>query len=82
MKLLFLSRVLNQDMAGPEKEATFMMQLLNARIKWKEMDCPKPSTLGRQHPLEFLVIFLIPPLITTLYCSRCPWLHYHHGISQ
>ena len=33
LKLLFLSRVLNQDMAGPQKEATFMMQILNARIK-------------------------------------------------
>ena len=47
LKLLLLSRVLNQDMAGPQKEATFMMQILNARIKWKEMNCPKPSTLGR-----------------------------------
>ena len=33
MKLLLMSRVLNQDMAGPQKEATFMMQLLNAWIK-------------------------------------------------
>ena len=47
LKLLLLSRVLNQDMAGPQKEATFMMQILNARFKWKEMNCPKPSTLGR-----------------------------------
>ena len=47
LKLLLLSCVLNQDMAGPQKEATFMMQILNARIKWKEMNCPKPSTLGR-----------------------------------
>ena len=81
LKLLFLSCVLNQDMAGPQKEATFMMQLLNARIKWKEMDCPKPSTLGCQHPLEFLVIFLLPLLIFALYCLGCPWLHYHGGIS-
>ena len=47
LKLLLLSRVLNQDMAEPQKEATFMMQILNARIKWKEMNCPKPSILGR-----------------------------------
>ena len=47
LKLLLLLRVLNQDMAGPQKEATFMMQILNARIKWKEMNYPKPSTLGR-----------------------------------
>ena len=55
IKLLLLSRVLNQDMAGPQKEHTFMMQVLNARIKWKEMNCPKPSAQGRQHPQEFLV---------------------------
>ena len=30
MKLLLLLCILNQDMAGPQKEATFMMQLLNA----------------------------------------------------
>ena len=65
LKLLLMSHVLNQDMAGPQKEATFMMQLLNAR---KEMNCPKPSTLGRQHTLEFLVIFVLPPLISDLYC--------------
>ena len=52
LKLLLLSHVLNQDMAGPQKEATFMMQILNARIKWKEMNCPKSSTLGCQHTLE------------------------------
>ena len=69
LKLLLLSRVLNQDMAGPQKEATFMMQILNAQIKWKEMDCPKPSILGHEHTLEFLVIFLLPPLISDLYCS-------------
>ena len=33
LKLLLLSRVLNQDISGPQKEATFMMQILNARIK-------------------------------------------------
>ena len=66
MKLLILLHVLNEDMVGPQKEATFMMQLLNARIKWKEMDCPKPSILRQQHPLEFLVILLIPPLISAL----------------
>ena len=33
LKLLLLSRVLNQDMARPKKEATFMMQILNAKIK-------------------------------------------------
>ena len=43
LKLLLLSCVLNQDMAGPQKEATFMMQILNARIKWKEMNCPPLS---------------------------------------
>ena len=69
LKLLLLSRVLNQDMAGPQKEATFMMQILNARIKWKEMNCPKPSTLGCQHTLEFLVIFVLPYLIFDLHCS-------------
>ena len=69
LKLLLLSRVLNQDMAGPPKEATFMMQILNARIKWKEMNCPKPSTLGRQHTLEFLVILVLPSLISDLHCS-------------
>ena len=68
-KLLLVSRVLNQDMAWPQKEATFMMQILNARIKWKEMNCPKPSTLGRQYTLEFLVIFVLPSLISDLYCS-------------
>ena len=69
LKLLLLSCMLNQDIARPQKEATFMMQLLNARIKWKEMNCPKPSTLGWQHTLEFLVIFVLPPLISDLYCS-------------
>ena len=69
LKLLLLSRVLNQDMAGPQKEATFMMQILNARIKWKEMNCPKPSTLGHQHTLEFLVIFVLPSLKSDLHCS-------------
>ena len=69
LKLLLLSRVLNQDMVGPQKEATFMMQILNARIKWKEMNCSKPSTLGRQHTLEFLVIFVLPSLKSDLHCS-------------
>ena len=69
LKLLLLSRVLNQDMAGPQKEATFMMQILNAKIKWKEMNCPKPSTLRRQHTLKFLVIFVLPSLISDLHCS-------------
>ena len=46
-----------------------MMQILNARIKWKEMNCPKPSTPGRQHSLEFLVSFVLPPLISDLYYS-------------
>ena len=46
-----------------------MMQILNARIKWKEMNSPKPSTLGRQYTLEFLVIFVLPSLISDLYCS-------------
>ena len=69
LKLLLLSRVLNQDMAGPQKEATFMMQILNGRIKWKEMNYPKPSTLGRQHTLEFLVIFVLPSLKSDLHCS-------------
>jgi hypothetical protein len=55
IKLMLLSRVLNQDMAGPQREHTFMMQVLNARIKWNEMKRPKPSTHGRQHPQEFLV---------------------------
>ena len=41
LKLLLLSRVLNQDMAGPQKEATFMMQFLNAQIKWKEIVSPQ-----------------------------------------
>ena len=59
MKFLLLLRILNHDMAGLQKEVTFMMQLFNAWIKWKEMDRLKPSTLGCQHPLEFLdqVIF-------------------------
>ena len=70
LKLLLLSRVLNQDMAGPQKEATFMMQILNARIKWKEMNCSKPSTLGRQHTLEFLVILVLPSLLCDLHCSE------------
>ena len=69
LKLLLLSRVLNQDMAGPQKEVTFMMQILNARIKWKEMNCPKSSTLGCHHTLKFLVIFVLPSLIFDLYCS-------------
>ena len=69
LKLLLLSHVLNQDMAGTQKEATFMMQILNARIKWKEMNCPKPSTVGLQHTLEFLVIFVLPSLISDLYYS-------------
>ena len=69
LKLLLPSRVLNQDMAGPQKEATFMMQILNARIKWKEMNCPKPSTLRCQHTLEFLVIIVLPSLISDLHCS-------------
>jgi hypothetical protein len=55
IKLMLLSRVLNQDMAGPQKEHTFMMQVLNARIKWKEMKKPMPALQGRQHPIEFLV---------------------------
>ena len=69
LKLLLLSRVLNQDMAGLQKEATFMMQILNARIKCKEMNYPKPSTLGRQHSLEFLVILVLPSLLCDLHCS-------------
>ena len=69
LKLLLLSCLLNQNVAGPQKEATFMMQILNAKIKWKEMNCPKSSTLGRQHTLEILVIFVLPPLIFDLYCS-------------
>ena len=70
LKFLLLSRVLNQDMAGLQKEVTFMFQILNARIKWKEMNCPKSSTLGRQHTLEFLVIFVLPSHISDLYCSE------------
>ena len=70
LKLLLLSRVLNQDMAGPQKEATFMMQILNARIKWKEMNYPKPSTLGCQHTFKFLVILVLPSLKSNLHCSR------------
>ena len=46
-----------------------MMQILNAKIKWKEMNCPKPSTLGCQHTLKFLVIFVLPSLISDLHCS-------------
>ena len=69
LKLFLLSRVLNQDMVGPQKDATFMMQILNARIKWKDMNCPQPSTLGWQHSLEFQVIFVLPPLISDLYSS-------------
>ena len=37
LKLLLLSHVLNQDMAGPQKEATFMMQILNARMEGDEL---------------------------------------------
>ena len=49
IKLMLFSYLLNQDMAGPRKEHTFIMQVLNAQIKWNEMNHLKPSTFGRQH---------------------------------
>ena len=54
-KLFLLSQFLNQDMAGLQKEHRFMMQLMNARIKWKELDFSKLVAYKCMHPKEFLV---------------------------
>jgi hypothetical protein len=54
-KLLMLSRILNQELAGAQKEQSFMQQLVHARLKWTEMGEPQPAIQGRQHSPEFQV---------------------------
>ena len=54
-KLLFLSRVLNQDVAGERTEQTFMQQLGNARVAWNKMGRPMPALCGRVHSSKFKV---------------------------
>jgi hypothetical protein len=55
MKLMLLSRVLNQDIAGPQKEESFTKQLMHARMKWSEMGKPQPAIHGRHHNKEYNV---------------------------
>ena len=54
-KLLYLSRVLNQDVAGERTEQTFMQQLGNARVAWHKMNRPMPALCGRVHSSKFKV---------------------------
>jgi len=56
---IYLSKALNQNIADEQKEQCFTKQLINARVKWREMGSPQPSILGRLHSLEFLVNPLI-----------------------
>lgn len=66
-----LSRALNQNVAGEQKEQSFTKQLVNARIKWRDMGSPQPSFLGRSHSPEYLVRLAI--------CMQC---RSHLGISR
>ena len=53
--LLTLSRALNQDAIGFQKEQTFMEQLQHVKMKWTEMGRPAPTLHGRVHMKEFKV---------------------------
>jgi hypothetical protein len=55
MKLILLSRVLNQDIAGPQKEESFTKQLMHARMKLSKMGKPQPAIHGRHHNKEYNV---------------------------
>ena len=43
VRLVLLSWVLNQDLAGAQKEKSFLKQLEHARLKWIDMGKPQPT---------------------------------------
>ena len=50
-----LSWVLNQDLAGAQKEQSFLKQLEHARLKWTDMGKPQLAQQSRHHSAEFKV---------------------------
>lgn len=65
--LLYLSRVLNQDVAGERTEQTYIEQLSNARVAWTDCGKPPPALCGRVHSDKFKVRSFSSPKITH-YC--------------
>ena len=55
LEIMHLSKALNQNIAGEQKEQTFLTQLVYARLKWRDMGNPQPSFMGRAHAKEYLV---------------------------
>jgi hypothetical protein len=53
--VIHLSRALNQNVAGEQKEQSFTKQLQIARVKWREMGSPQPAYGGRAHTPAYLV---------------------------
>ena len=54
-EMMHLSKALNQNVAGEQKEQRFMQQLANARIKWRDLGSPTPAYGGRQHSAAYNV---------------------------
>ena len=40
LEIMHLSEALNQNIAGEQKEQTFLTQLVHARLKWRDMGSP------------------------------------------
>ena len=53
--IVHLSKSLNQNIVGEQKEQSFMQQLRHAHIRWIDMGCPQPSYGGRAHSTEYNV---------------------------
>ena len=59
--IIMLSRALNQNIAGAQREQCFTKQLVNARLKWREMGSSQPAYGGRVHSDAYMVE-LAPPI--------------------
>lgn len=65
--VMHLSRALNQNVAGEQKEQSFLKQLATARIKWREMGSPQPAFGGRAHTAAYNVtLFMLTPMCSLL----------------
>lgn len=54
-EIMHLSKSLNQNIAGEQREQSFSQQLAHARLKWRDMNSPMPSFGGRAHSAEYNV---------------------------
>jgi len=55
LDIMHLSKVLNQNIVGEQKEHTFLMQFVYAQLKWRDIGSPQPSMMRRIPSPKYLV---------------------------